>query len=827
MDNQAILNRLALVGDTKQRTMLLETLCAEDPEKMKRVISLMNSHLSGKSSIPLQHDGFTLDAAEFPSYPDNTDGLDLAVPKVKSLVGESLGNYQILQTLGEGGMGVVYLAQQEHPVKRQVALKVTKSGFISQELIARFQVERQALALMDHENIAKVFDAGATRDGRLYYVMELVRGVAVTAYCDQHQLDTTARLAIFIRICNAIQHAHQKGVVHRDIKPSNVLVLDSDSQHNPKVIDFGLAKALEEQLSTQTLHTQQGQVLGTLEYMSPEQASFSSEGVDTRTDVYSLGVLLYELLTGTTPLGRERMLQMPFDEVLKAIREEEPSKPSVKLVDFAGKQREISNLRSSEFRHLREQFRGDLDSIVLKALEKDRTRRYDSAAALAADIQRFLNNEPVSARPPSAAYLLSKFAKRNRAVVVGLAAVMTALAVGIGFSTYFAFSAQKAAALAERQSKNAQKQRDLALSTLQDVVFQIQVPLAKIPAARDVRQDMLNHAISGLKRMAEEFEDDWTSGRVMMIALEDLGDVFLELGPNADEALEMDHREFAKQQFLRAKQIADRHIDEWADDSGVMYDSAMVSSRLATVEASLGNAKVATSHAIVCVKLLGELAKRDAKRYAGAEFNHCFMLSGMCFHAQDLEQALYWTKQAISIAEDVKRRDVELVEPIYEPMVDELKTREQVFSLLPQVCEDESVAMQQPAVIKHRLLIDRAKHFIVAGDHLEAARTMDMVMSFKDLSPGDCYNSVCRFAACASLLLGERAPMDLDAKEAARYEEFCQKSVELLYRARKAGYFSEGYAPLSLLNSDRDLDPLRERADFQDFVADTRKLAEE
>ena len=328
--------------------------------------------------------------------------------QAKSL--EQIGPYRILEPLGEGGMGTVFMAQQDKPVRRRVAIKVIKPGMDSRQIIARFEAERQALALMNHEHIAKVFDAGATDDGRPFFVMELVQGIPITEYCDHNRLNTEERLNLVIPVCQAIQHAHQKGVIHRDIKPSNVLVAEGDAGPVPKVIDFGLAKALQQQLADSSVFTQFGQVLGTLEYMSPEQAELNVTDIDTRTDVYALGVLLYELLTGSTPIGRKRMKSEAFDRILQLIREEEPPRPSARLSDSQEALPMLAAQRRSAPSRLSHLMRGDLDAIVMKALDKDRARRYDSATGLAADIQRYLMHEPVEAQPPSAAYRLRKLA---------------------------------------------------------------------------------------------------------------------------------------------------------------------------------------------------------------------------------------------------------------------------------------------------------------------------------------------------------------------------------------------------------------------------------
>jgi serine/threonine protein kinase len=340
---------------------------------------------------------------------------------------QSVPGFHLRQKLGEGGMGEVFEAEQLEPVRRRVALKLIKRGMESKEVLARFDSERQALALMSHPNVAQVYDAGTTTDGRPYFVMEFVQGVSVPQYCDTNRLTTAERLGLFTQICDGVQHAHHKGVIHRDIKPSNVLVKVQDSKPVPKIIDFGVAKAISQRLTEQTLFTAIGEFIGTPEYMSPEQAEMTELDIDTRTDVYSLGIVLYEMLVGAQPFDARELRRSGFDEMRRKIREEEPPRPSVRLSGMGEESTSAAKNRRSESSTLARQLHGDLDWITMKALEKDRTRRYDSPGELAADIGRHLRDEPVLAGPPSTTYRVKKFVRRHTVGVAASALVVLAL----------------------------------------------------------------------------------------------------------------------------------------------------------------------------------------------------------------------------------------------------------------------------------------------------------------------------------------------------------------------------------------------------------------
>jgi serine/threonine protein kinase/Flp pilus assembly protein TadD len=391
---------------------------------------------------------FSIGLGETPSEQqiDRTASLDIFMEKP----GGRLGRYKLLSVLGEGGMGIVYLAEQKQPIRRQVALKVIKPGMDSKRVIGRFEAERQALALLGHPNIAHVYDAGTTETGRPYFVMEYVKGLSITEHCDHHKLTIEQRLRLFQQVCQAVQHAHQKGIIHRDIKPSNILVSMQDDKAVPKIIDFGVAKALAQPLTERTLATEDTQLLGTPEYMSPEQADMATEDIDTRSDIYSLGVLLYVLLTGVLPFDSETLREGGIENIRKTIRETDPKTPSTRLTKLGEKATAIAQNRRMEIQTLARNLRKELEWIPLKAMRKERSERYRSASELADDIENYMTGVPLIAGPPGTGYKLKKFVRRNRILVGGITAVLVVLIAGIVVSTVFAVG--QARARAEAQS---------------------------------------------------------------------------------------------------------------------------------------------------------------------------------------------------------------------------------------------------------------------------------------------------------------------------------------------------------------------------------------
>jgi serine/threonine protein kinase len=489
-----------------ERQAYLDEVCGQQPELRARVGDLLRLYEGAGSFL------------QNPAVGTTASGTGYSAAQRSSLAevpGAMIGPYTLLRQIGEGGMGAVWMAEQEEPVRRTVALKIIKAGIDSRQVIARFDVERQALALMDHPNIARVLDAGMTAYGRPFFVMELVKGTPITRYCDDRKLTPRQRLELFVPVCNAIQHAHQKGVIHRDIKPSNVLVAMYDERPVPKVIDFGVAKAAGPALTDATLMTDFGVVVGTPEYMSPEQASLNNLDIDTRSDVYSLGALLYELLTGTTPVDRRSLGKAAVLEILRIVREVEAPRPSAKLSTIDTLPSVAAN-RGTEPAKLGRLLKGELDWVVLKALEKDRSRRYESANGLARDIQRYLANEVVEARPPSTGYRLRKFVRRHKGQVIAAGLVLFALVAGIAGTTWQAWRATVAERLAKENERQALIQNEKAQENFRLAKESVDKYLNAVtdnPKLNEkdfiqLRKDLLETAVPFYQKFAQERNDD-------------------------------------------------------------------------------------------------------------------------------------------------------------------------------------------------------------------------------------------------------------------------------------------------------------------------------
>ena len=563
----------ALELEAEEREIFLDQVCRGRPEVRERVVRLLHAHdevgnllespapeLAALEPVALELDATTaghpaatpgLDATAASDLPSpQGSGLDATSAEFEAEVdrkalspaatvrrgndlgsGDTVGPYTLLESIGEGGMGTVFVAKQSKPIKRKVAIKLVKAGMDTKQVLARFDAQRQSLALMDHPNIARVVDAGMTEQGRPFFAMEYVKVVPLTEYCDQARLSVRERLELFIPICQAVQHAHQKGIIHRDLKPSNILVCLYDGKPVPKVIDFGLAKALHQSLTEQSVYTAHGMMLGTPLYMSPEQAESNNLDIDTRTDIYSLGVILYELMTGTTPLEKQQFKQAAMAEILRLIKEVDPPRPSTRLSGSASLP-SFAAQRSLEPASLTRTISGDLDWVIMKALEKERSRRYETASGLAADIMRHLADEPVSASPPSARYKMQKFVKRNRAGVIAASVLGVAILMGIVGTSGGLIWALKEKRQAENRLTQIESSNQILGSIFDNLnVFESGVGSADSPLKRAL--------VNNLEQAIEQIDGDSIGDPAMVAEVQQtLGQCLLSLG-EAEKATEL------------------------------------------------------------------------------------------------------------------------------------------------------------------------------------------------------------------------------------------------------------------------------------------------
>ena len=828
------------------------------PDLASRILELFPVMLA------MEQPGATLDAAPFTER-----------------VGATIGRYRLLERIGEGGFGVVYMAEQLAPVRRIVAVKVIKPGYDTRQVIARFEAERQALALMDHENIAKVFDAGASDSGRPYFVMELVHGVPITEYCDRNELPPRERLELFLQVCRAVQHAHTKGIIHRDIKPTNVLVTLHEGVAVPKVIDFGVAKATGQQLTDKTLFTNFAQMVGTPLYMSPEQAEMSSVDIDTRSDVYSLGVLLYELLTGTTPLDKDRIKRSAFDEIRRIIREEEPPRPSTRLSTLGDQAKTISARRKSDPAQLGRLVRGELDWIVMKALEKDRRQRYETANGLARDIERYLRDDPVEACPPSSIYRLKKFVRRNKGPVVAVAIVLLALTGGV-IGTSVGLVRAEQARRAERQAKQEALAREAETKAVLEFVETRIFAAAKPEGFGGLGQDVsLRQAIEAALPFVEKSFTDrpLIEARLRMT----VGTSFYRLGQPAIAAAQFEqarslytkhlghdhpdtltsihfvaksysdlgrHEEAAKLDeevvALRKVKLGHDHRDTLTSmaslaaeyehlkryTEALKLDEEVLTLRKATLGAddrdTLGSMNdLANSYEYLgrfseALKLREEVLSL-AKAKLGVENATTLLatgnLAGAYGHLGQRQEALKLYLQALALAKvrlgpDNPYTLAYMSHTAY--WLGQCGRGNEAVQLIDE-CVRRAHENGHDAKLIHSSISVRLHYFQNLKDATGCRTSAEMWEMFKPTKAGDLYDAACWRAVTAGLFLAANSSREA-IKNAATEAD---RAMDLLNKAVDAGYSNSDH-----MKQDKDLDALRDRADFKTLLAglDAKRL---
>jgi serine/threonine protein kinase len=848
---KAVFDHAHEITSPAERNAYLDRVCADAPEVRRQVEALLRAYDEAGSSF-LKGPAFPHDAtgpyqpgSDTPGQssggePETVDTLPPADPSPRTEgPGTQIGPYRLVKLLGEGGMGAVYLAEQERPIRRQVALKIIKPGMDSAQVVARFEVERQALTMMDHVNIARVFDAGTTATGRPYFVMELVPGIPLTRYCNENTLTPRERLELFVPVCQAIQHAHQKGVIHRDVKPSNVLVCQKDGKPVAKVIDFGLAKATEQPLTEHSQLTEAGAVAGTLKYMSPEQADAGARGVDTRTDVYSLGVTLYELLTGTTPLDLARSRGGGLIDAVLRIREEEPPRPSDRVSGLGERLPAIAAERKTEPARLATLLRGELDWIIMRALEKDRERRYPSAGDLARDVERYLNDEPVEACPPSARYRLGKFWRKHRALLLTAGGVMALLVlgiVGLTVSNVRTTNALRARDKAQQRMRKALSTTDATMRTLtaQRAVLgesekeflrnlvpvynellaepgENQDPAEKVEAQlslaaiysfldeHDRAETAYSLAMQECERLADGSPDGARYRRLLARSHFNKGNYLQRIGrlPQAEEA------------YRRAVELHERLAADESAEATDRGDLADDYNNLGTVlrdRGELAKAEDAFRHVITLREKLalrpGSAASADDHIKLAGGYHNLGNAVRDQGHAQD---ALAWYGKAIKLLDTVKNQP-----------------------------PGDAQALRNATLVLRNAHWDRANALDQLGRHAMASQDWQQAI---DLDEGPARDHLRMFMAAAQMeeklkaqtrpageLLYEVAALHARATAAAAatdetrlQKRYADRALDLLKRAATAGWFRDPQR-IKQLKEDNDFAPLSGDAGFATFV---------